>query len=76
MDRSFVELNRTSTERIRATAARLSDRELLTPIGHHCNALVMEPGGYRFGDYWRLGLPVSLAVTAAAVPLIRWIWGA
>jgi di/tricarboxylate transporter len=46
----------------------------LTPIGHHSNAMVMEPGGYKFGDYWRLGLPVSLAVAAAAVPLILWVW--
>ncbi|HAC28035.1 MAG TPA: SLC13 family permease, partial [Marinobacter hydrocarbonoclasticus] len=36
----------------------------LTPIGHQSNALVMEPAGYRFGDYWRLGLPLSVVVTA------------
>ncbi len=47
----------------------------LTPIGHQSNALVMEPGGYRFGDYWRLGLPLSVVVTAVAVPVILWIWG-
>ncbi|PSF08299.1 SLC13 family permease [Marinobacter fuscus] len=47
----------------------------LTPIGHQSNALVMEPGGYRFSDYWRLGLPLSLVVTATAVPLILWLWG-
>jgi di/tricarboxylate transporter len=46
----------------------------LTPIGHQSNTLVMEPGGYQFGDYWRLGLPVSLAVTLVAVPLIWWVW--
>ena len=34
--------------------------DFLTPIGHQCNTLVMGPGGYRFGDYWRLGLPLSL----------------
>jgi di/tricarboxylate transporter len=34
----------------------------------------MEPGGYRFTDYWRLGLPVSIAVMAAAVPLILYVW--
>ncbi|WBU40870.1 MULTISPECIES: SLC13 family permease [Marinobacter] len=46
----------------------------LTPIGHQSNALVMEPAGYRFGDYWRLGLPLSVVVTAVAVPMILWVW--
>jgi di/tricarboxylate transporter len=44
----------------------------LTPIGHQSNTLVMEPGGYRFGDYWRMGLPLTLVITATAVPLILW----
>src|SRR3546814_13193469 len=34
--------------------------DFLTPIGHQCNTLVLGPGGYRFGDYWRLGLPLSI----------------
>ena len=46
----------------------------LTPVGHQSNALVMEPGGYRFGDYWRLGLPLSLLVTLVAVPAILAVW--
>ncbi len=46
----------------------------LTPVGHQSNALVMAPGGYRFGDYWRLGLPLSMVVTAVAVPLILRFW--
>ncbi|MCK7550380.1 SLC13 family permease [Marinobacter goseongensis] len=46
----------------------------LTPIGHQSNALVMEPGGYRFGDYWRLGLPLSVLVTVVAVPVILMVW--
>lgn len=46
----------------------------LTPIGHQSNALVMEPGGYRFGDYWRLGLPLSILVTVVAVPMILLVW--
>lgn len=46
----------------------------LTPIGHQSNALVMEPGGYRFGDYWRLGLPLSILVAATAIPVILWVW--
>lgn len=46
----------------------------MTPVGHQCNALVMGPGGYRFADYWRLGLPLTVAVAAGGVPLILWIW--
>jgi di/tricarboxylate transporter len=46
----------------------------LTPIGHQSNTLVMVPGGYRFGDYWPMGLPLSLIVLATAVPLIIWVW--
>ncbi len=46
----------------------------LTPVGHQSNALVMVPGGYRFGDYWRLGLPLSIVVVLVAVPLIALVW--
>lgn len=46
----------------------------LTPIGHQSNLLVMGPGGYRFGDYWRMGLPLEIAIVIAAVPLIMWAW--
>ena len=46
----------------------------LTPVGHQSNALVMGPGGYRFGDYWRMGLPLSIVVVLVAVPLILIFW--
>lgn len=46
----------------------------MTPIGHQSNALVMEPGGYEFGDYWRLGLPLTVIVTVVAVPMIMLVW--
>ncbi|MBS9405081.1 SLC13 family permease [Halomonas sp. TRM85114] len=46
----------------------------LTPIGHQSNTLVMGPGGYRFGDYWKLGLPLSLVVLVVAVPMILLVW--
>ena len=46
----------------------------LTPIGHQSNTLVMAPGGYKFSDYWRMGLPLSILVVASAVPLILWVW--
>lgn len=48
--------------------------DFLTPIGHQCNMLVMGPGGYRFGDYWRLGLPLSILVVVVGVPLIAYVW--
>ena len=48
--------------------------DFLTPIGHQCNTLVMGPGGYRFGDYWKLGLPLSVIVVAVATPLIVMVW--
>jgi di/tricarboxylate transporter len=48
--------------------------DFLTPIGHQCNTLVMGPGGYRFGDYWRLGLPLSILVIVLGVPLIAVVW--
>jgi di/tricarboxylate transporter len=48
--------------------------DFLTPIGHQCNTLVMGPGGYRFGDYWRLGLPLSFLVVGLGVPLIMLVW--
>ena len=46
----------------------------LTPIGHEANVLVFEPGGYEFTDYWRLGLPLELLITAITVPMLLWIW--
>ncbi|NQX02591.1 SLC13 family permease [bacterium] len=48
--------------------------DFLTPIGHQCNTLVMGPGGYRFGDYARLGAPLSLIVVLIGVPLILLFW--
>ncbi|MBY6064006.1 SLC13 family permease [Pseudidiomarina sediminum] len=46
----------------------------LTPIGHQSNILVMGPGGYRFADYWRLGLPLSIVVGIVAVIMISVTW--
>ncbi|MGB5346281.1 MAG: SLC13 family permease, partial [Woeseia sp.] len=46
----------------------------LTPIGHKNNTLIMGPGGYRFSDYWRMGLPLELLVVAVGVPMILWVW--
>jgi di/tricarboxylate transporter len=46
----------------------------LTPIGHQNNTLILGPGGFRFGDYWRLGLPVQLVVLVVSIPLLLRIW--
>lgn len=48
--------------------------DFLTPVGHQCNTLVMGPGGYRFGDYWRLGLPLSVMVIVAGTLAIDVFW--
>lgn len=47
--------------------------DFLTPIGHQCNTLVMGPGGYRFSDYPRLGLPLSVVIVIVAVPMLMWV---
>ena len=46
----------------------------LTPIGHQSNTLVMGPGGYKFGDYWKMGLPLEVIVAAVSVPMIMLVW--
>jgi di/tricarboxylate transporter len=46
----------------------------LTPIGHKNNTLILGPGGYRFGDYWRMGLPLEVIVVAVAIPAILVFW--
>jgi di/tricarboxylate transporter len=46
----------------------------LTPIGHQSNTLVMGPGGYKFGDYWRMGLVLEIIVAAVSIPLILVFW--
>ena len=46
----------------------------LTPVGHQSNTLVMGPGGYQFGDYWRMGLPLEILIIAITIPLVLWIW--
>ena len=46
----------------------------LTPIGHQNNTLIMGPAGYRFGDYWRMGLPLEILITVFSVPMILFVW--
>jgi di/tricarboxylate transporter len=46
----------------------------LTPVGHQNNALVMGPGGYHFGDYWRMGLPLEIVIVAVSIPMLLIVW--
>jgi di/tricarboxylate transporter len=46
----------------------------LTPIGHQNNTLILGPGGFHFGDYWRLGLPMEIVVVAISMPMLLWAW--
>jgi len=46
----------------------------LTPIGHQNNTLILGPGGFRFGDYWRLGLPLEIIVVVISIPLLLVVW--
>ena len=46
----------------------------LTPIGHKNNTLILGPGGYHFGDYWRMGLPLEILVVAVSIPSILLFW--
>ncbi len=46
----------------------------LTPIGHKNNTIIMGPGGYKFGDYWRMGLPLEILVVLVSIPMILLVW--
>jgi di/tricarboxylate transporter len=46
----------------------------LTPIGHKNNTIIMGPGGYKFGDYWRMGLPLEILVVSIGLPVILLVW--
>ena len=56
------------------TVAVAASCPFLTPIGHQSNTLVMGPGGYKFGDYWKVGLPMTGVVIVVAIPLILIVW--
>jgi di/tricarboxylate transporter len=48
--------------------------DFLTPFGHHNNTIILGPGGYRFGDYWRVGLGLEVIVIAVALLVIPLVW--
>ncbi|MFA0811517.1 SLC13 family permease [Microbulbifer epialgicus] len=46
----------------------------LTPVGHQNNTLILGPGGFDFGDYWRMGLPLEILVIMVSIPVLLWVW--
>ncbi|WP_444918296.1 SLC13 family permease [Microbulbifer sp. JMSA003] len=46
----------------------------LTPVGHQNNTLILGPGGFEFGDYWKMGLPLELLVLVVSIPMLLWVW--
>ena len=46
----------------------------LTPIGHQNNTLILGPGGFKFGDYWRLGVLIEVIVVAVSLPMLALVW--
>jgi di/tricarboxylate transporter len=64
----------TSPDPFLMTVAVAASCAFLTPIGHKNNTLIMGPGGYAFGDYWRMGLPLEIIIVAVSVPTILIVW--
>ncbi|MFT6103852.1 MAG: di/tricarboxylate transporter [Paracoccaceae bacterium] len=56
------------------TVAVAASAAFLTPIGHKNNTLILEPGGYKFGDYWRVGSPLEALIIVVAIPAILVFW--
>ncbi len=56
------------------TVAIAAAASFTSPVSHPSNILVMGPGGYRFGDYWKLGLWLALVVMITVLPIIGWLW--
>jgi len=71
--RTALTLNVSPDPFLMAVAAA-SSCAFLTPIGHQSNTLVMGPGGYKFGDYWRLGLPLEVIIMLVCIPMICIVW--
>lgn len=46
----------------------------LTPVGHQNNTLILGPGGFRFGDYWKLGLPLEILIVVISIPMLLIVW--
>ena len=63
-----------SPEPFLMAVAVASSCAFLTPIGHKNNTIIMGPGGYKFGDYWRMGLPLEILVVAVGLPMLLIVW--
>ncbi|MCF6430478.1 SLC13 family permease [Leisingera sp. MMG026] len=70
----MAESLRVSPDPFLMAVAVAASAAFLTPIGHKNNTLVLGPGGYRFGDYWRMGLPLEVLVIAVSIPAILVFW--
>ncbi|MCR9068437.1 MAG: SLC13 family permease [Rhodobacteraceae bacterium] len=64
----------TSPDPFLMAVAVAASAAFLTPIGHKNNTLILGPGGYGFGDYWRMGLPLEVLIIAVSVPTILMVW--
>lgn len=71
---SIAQATGTNPDTYLMTVAVAASCAFLTPIGHKNNTIIMGPGGYRFGDYWRIGLPLEIIVVCIAVPTILIVW--
>ena len=64
-----------STDAFLMAVAVGASSAFMTPVGHQSNTLVMGPGGYRFTDYWKVGLPLQILIMLMTVPLVVVVWG-
>lgn len=71
---SIAERLGTSSDPFLMSVAIGASCAFLTPIGHQNNTLILGPGGYQFGDYWRIGLPLEAIILVVAIPMLLWIW--
>lgn len=71
---SLAQFMNVSADPLLMSVAVASSSAFLTPIGHQSNMLVMGPGGYKFTDFWKLGLPISILVLLVGSPLILYVW--
>ena len=72
--RDVAERLQVSPDPFLIAVAVAASRAFLTPIGHKNNTLIMGLGGYGFGDYWRMGLPLEIIVVAVSIPAILVFW--
>lgn len=71
---SLAQFMNVSADPLLMSVAVASSSAFLTPIAHQSNMLVMGPGGYKFTDFWKLGLPISILVLLVGTPLILYVW--